>query len=210
MDIATTLEGKFGGSLAIPPEFLTKDMQPGHVEDAGTWHRRARERRKRMDKYMWDSERGMYFDYNTDKRERTTYESATTFWALWARIASPRQAADMVVKALPLFEELGGLAAGTERSRGLCGLHRPNRQWDYPYGWAPQQILAWDGLWHYGYDADAIRLVYKWLFMVTKAFNDFNGVVVEKYDVTRPDHPHKVLAEYGNQGSDFKGVPREG
>ena len=46
--------------------------------------------------------------------------------------------------------------------------------------------------------------------MVTKAFVDFNGVVVEKYDVTRPIDPHKVAAEYGNQGADFKGVPREG
>ncbi|TKA38487.1 Neutral trehalase, partial [Cryomyces minteri] len=31
-----------------------------------------------------------------------------------------------------------------------------------------------------------------------------------KYDVTRPVDPHKVEAEYGNQGSDFKGVAREG
>jgi len=62
----------------------------------------------------------------------------------------------------------------------------------------------------YGYDAEAQRLAYRWLFMVTKAFVDFNGVVVEKYDVTRKIDPHKVEAEYGNQGSDFKGVPREG
>lgn len=46
--------------------------------------------------------------------------------------------------------------------------------------------------------------------MVTKAFVDFNGIVVEKYDVTRPIDPHKVEAEYGNQGSDFRGVAREG
>ena len=28
-------------------------------------------------------------------------------------------------------------------------------------------------------------------------------------DVARPIDPHKVEAEYGNQGSDFKGVARE-
>ena len=43
-----------------------------------------------------------------------------------------------------------------------------------------------------------------------QAFVDFNGVVVEKYNVTRELDPHKVDAEYGNQGADFKGVPREG
>ena len=71
-------------------------------------------------------------------------------------------------------------------------------------------MLAWVGMQRYGYDAEAQRLAYRWLFMVTKAFVDFNGVVVEKYDVTRKIDPHKVEAEYGNQGSDFKGVPREG
>ena len=35
--------------------------------------------------------------------------------------------------------------------------------------------------------------------MVTKAFVDFNGIVVEKYDVTRPIDPHKVDAEYGSK-----------
>lgn len=46
--------------------------------------------------------------------------------------------------------------------------------------------------------------------MMTKAFVDYNGVVVEKYDVTRPMDPHRVDAEYGNQGLDFKGVAKEG
>ena len=45
--------------------------------------------------------------------------------------------------------------------------------------------------------------------MVAKTFIDFNGIVVEKYDVTRPIDPHKNEAEYGNHGSDFKGVARE-
>ena len=38
---------------------------------------------------------------------------------------------------------------------------------------------------------------YRWLYMITKAFVDYNGVVVEKYDVTRPIDPHRVDAEYG-------------
>ncbi|KAK6406443.1 alpha,alpha-trehalase nth1 [Oleoguttula sp. CCFEE 5521] len=46
--------------------------------------------------------------------------------------------------------------------------------------------------------------------MITKAFVDFNGIVVEKYDVTSRVDPHRVTAEYGNQGSDFKGVATEG
>lgn len=210
VDISRTIHVFFADQLSMPPEFCTAAMRPGQLETSAMWDRRSKKRRKAMDKYLWNEGKGMYFDYDTVKQEQTTYESATTFWAMWAGAASPRQAAALVIQALPKFEVFGGLVSGTEESRGVIGLSRPNRQWDYPYGWAPQQILAWTGMLRYGYNEEAERLAYKWLFMVTKAFFDFNGVVVEKYDVTRPIDPHKVDAEYGNQGSDFKGVAREG
>lgn len=208
-DIAHTIRAFFGDRLKVPAEFCTKGQQPDHVETSATWDRRAKRRRYLINKYLWNEEKGMYFDYDTVKQQQSTYVSATTFWAMWAGVSTPRQAAVMVSTALPQLEALGGLVAGTEESRGV-GLDRPNRQWDYPFGWAPQQMLAWTGLMRFGYEAEAQRLAYKWLYMITKAFVDFNGVVVEKYDVTRPIDSHKVEAEYGNQGGDFKGVAREG
>ncbi|KAI5462591.1 trehalase-domain-containing protein [Mariannaea sp. PMI_226] len=210
-DIARTIRNIFGDKLVIPAEFCAgTPYQPGEVLSSAVWDRRAKRRKLTMDKLMWDEEEGMFFDYNTKEQKRCTYETCTTFWALWAGIASPKQAADMVRKGIPKFEAYGGLLSGTEKSRGEVGLSRPNRQWDFPYGWAPQQILAWTGLLRYSFTEEAERLAYKWLFMITKAFVDFNGVVVEKYDVTRPVDPHRVDAEYGNQGLDFKGVAKEG
>ena len=209
-DIARTIRAIFGDKLSVPAEFCARGAQPGHVETSAIWDRRAKRRRALIDKYLWNEEKGMYFDYDTVKREQTTYESATTFWPMWSGVSTPRQAASTVATALPKLEAFGGLTSGTEHSRGHISLDRPNRQWDYPFGWAPQQMLAWTGLIRYGYEEEAQRLAYKWLYMITKAFVDFNGVVVEKYDVTRPIDPHKVEAEYGNQGGDFKGVPREG
>ena len=76
----------------------------------------------------------MYFDYDTIKREQTKYETATMFWAMWAGVASPHQAAALVIKALPKFEAFGGIVSGTEESRGAIGIERPSRQWDFPYG----------------------------------------------------------------------------
>jgi alpha,alpha-trehalase len=210
VDIARTIRTCFKDKLAIPPEFRTAVTMKIETESSSIWDRRARKRKRAMDMYLWDDERGMYFDYDTVKQERRTYESATTFWAMWAGLASPAQAAQLVRQALPKFEMYGGLVSGTEESRGDISLDQPTRQWDYPYGWAPQQMLAWTGLLRYGYQDEAERLAYKWLFMITKAFVDFNGVVVEKYDVTRPIDPHRVDVEYGNQGIDIKGVPREG
>ncbi len=207
-DIARTIHNFFGDKLAIPSDFRMADMP--EMEMSAVWDRRAKRRKAAIDKYLWNEEKGMYFDYDTVKGHQISYESATTFWAMWAGVSTPRQATAMVSRALPLFEALGGLASGSEISRGVTGLDRPNRQWDYPFGWAPQQMLAWTGLIRYGYQEEAERLAYKWLYMVTKAFVEFNGVVVEKYDVTVDIAPHKVNVEYGNQGIDFKGVAREG
>ncbi|OQN98613.1 Neutral trehalase [Cryoendolithus antarcticus] len=208
-DLGRCIRLYFNDRLEIPAEWRAKTHK-AEFETSSYWDRQARNRRRQMDKLMWSEEEGMFFDYNTKLKQQTGYESATTFWALWAGAATPRQAQTMVEKALPKFEALGGLVSGTEKSRGAVGLHRPNRQWDFPFGWAPQQILAWTGLLRYGFDDDAQRLAYRWIYMVTKAFVDFNGVVVEKYDVTQAVDPHRVTAEYGNQGSDFKGVATEG
>jgi alpha,alpha-trehalase len=209
-DIAFVIKTFFNDELVIPAEYCTSDMTPGQVEKSETWRERAQKRREAVDKYLWNDEKGMYFDYDTVNKEQRAYESATTFWAMWAGLASKEQAKLLVTKALPKLEMLGGLASGTLRSRGQTGLDRPNRQWDYPYGWAPQQMLAWDGLKRYGFTSQAARLAYRWLWMVTKAFYEHNGVVVEKYNVTTGTDSHKVDAEYGNQGSEFTGVAREG
>jgi alpha,alpha-trehalase len=209
-DIAWIIRTHFGDRLSIPTEFQTPENRNEKFEKSAAWDRRAKRRKVVMEKYMWSEKEGMFFDYDTAKRQRTHYESVTTFWSMWAGVATPRQAQELVDKALPKFDAFGGLVSGTEKSRGQINLERPNRQWDYPFGWAPQQMLAWVGLQRYGYHEVVQKLAYKWLYMVTKAFVDFNGVVVEKYNVTRELDPHKVEAEYGNQGSDFKGVPREG
>lgn len=209
-DIAAVIRTYFGDKLEIPIDFQTTEMKSCFLETSSSWERRARLRKLAIDKYLWNEEKGIFFDYDTIKEEQSTYETCTTFWALWAGVASPRQAAKLVRSAMPLFEATGGLVSGTEKSRGETSLRRPNRQWDYPYGWAPQQILAWTGLQRYGYFEEAQRLAYKWLFTITKSFVDFNGVVVEKYDVTRTIDPHRVDVEYGNVGSNFEGVVKEG
>ncbi|KAJ5739518.1 glycoside hydrolase family 37 protein [Penicillium manginii] len=127
--------------------------------------------------------------------------------ALWDRRAQFRRTQ---MDAYLWNEEKGLYLDYNVKTQQQMPLEKPNRQWDYPFGWAPHQIIAWNGLLNYGYQQDAQRLAYKWLFMMTKTFVEFNGVVVEKYDVTRSTDSHKVNAEYGNQGADFRGVSREG
>ncbi|RKO99631.1 hypothetical protein CXG81DRAFT_14251 [Caulochytrium protostelioides] len=161
-----------------------------------------------VQQYLWNPERSLYFDYDCTSQRQSVYETVTTLWAMWAGLATPEQAAEMVPVALRLFEAEGGLVSGTEASRGRIGLDRPNRQWDYPYGWAPHQMLAWPALKKYGFVDEARRVAYRWLYTITKSFVDFNGVVPEKFDVV--DMTHKVNVEYGNVGADFHFVVKEG
>jgi alpha,alpha-trehalase len=44
--------------------------------------------------------------------------------------------------------------------------------------------------------------------MISKNAHDYHGIVPEKFDVVR--RSHEVFAEYGNVGSDFSYITREG
>ena len=201
VDIAHFIKDVCDGQLELPD---------GSIETSMVWVQAADRRKLLADKFLWNEDRGMYFDYDFIADQQSSYESVTTLWPLWSEMASPQQAARLVQVALPKFEEAGGLVSGTKESLGTgdLTLNRPNRQWDHPFGWAPHQMLAWHGLYAYGFHADARRLAYRWLYMITSAFSDFNGVVPEKFDVVKMSH--KVDVEYGNVGTDFKMVPREG
>ena len=209
-DIAHAIRTEFDDRLEVPAAFCTPGQEAGRLESSSIWDRRARKRKLLIDKFMWNEDQGLYYDYDTVKRKQSDYESATSFWALWCGVASPRQAALLVEKGLPRFECAGGLSSGTQSSRGPVSAEHPQKQWDYPHGWAPHQVLAWDGLKRYGYHEEAERLIYRWLHMITRISADYNGTVVEKYDVTQLDRAHKVGAEYGNQGLAFQGVPQGG
>ncbi|KAJ7024752.1 alpha,alpha-trehalase-neutral trehalase [Mycena alexandri] len=224
MDIGTAIREVFDDELELEEDFAlapfppsvesyarpmsTRERSKARAQTSQEWFVRAEWRRGIIDKYLWNESKNLYFDYDTEKETQILYESVTAFWALWAGCASEEQAWQLVTKSLKKFEVLGGVVSGTEESRGKISLDRPNRQWDYPYAWPPHQIMIWVGLERYGYLEEAQRLAYRFLYMMTTAFVDFNGVVPEKFDAVRLSH--LVDAEYGNQGIDFKMVPREG
>jgi len=57
-------------------------------------------------------------------------------------------------------------------------------QWDAPFGWAPLQLFAGEGLRRYGFAADAERVARAFLSMLVEDF-ERRGTLVEKYDVER-------------------------
>ena len=210
-DVEYVIGTIFNDNFEVPQEFRQNTSLDNRVgEQSYFWGKAAADRKELIDNLLWNEQKGLFFDFNAASKEQTTYESVTTFWAMWSGVASEQQASLLIENALPLFEKAGGLCVSTERSRGPIDATHPQKQWDYPYGWPPHQLFAWEALEKYGYKDDMERIIYRWLYMMITVFVNFNGTVVEKYNVTQVQRAHKVVAEYGNQGSHFKYAPLEG
>jgi alpha,alpha-trehalase len=150
----------------------------------------------------------LYFDFNLKLNKQSQFVAASTLAPLWANLCTEKQAEQLVKNAIPLLKERGGIAGCTKESIGEISKDQPQRQWDYPNGWAPHQMMIWKGLINYNYHNEAQELIYRWLFMITRNAVDYNGTIPEKYDVV--DATHKVFAEYGNVGTDFQYITQEG
>ncbi len=138
------------------------------------WDKLAENRKARINRLLWSEERGLYLPYNYKRKTHHAYPFLTTFYPLWAKIATPQQAA-AVADNLPLFESKGGLMA----SSAATGC-----QWDAPYGWAPLQWIAVEGLRNYGYHEEADRIAKKFTSLIEKEYQR-TGHIYEKYDVDK-------------------------
>jgi len=167
-----------------------KDLQAmsqilGRKDDEQKWQQRAEERKDRIQKYLWDPARRLFFDYNFSTGARSSYEYITTFYPLWAGLATPEQAQDLVYN-LGIFEQPGGLVMSTTEA-GV--------QWDYPYGWAPTQIIAVEGLRRYGFNREANRISYSFLATIAENFRH-DGTIREKYNVVTRSSESNIQAGY--------------
>jgi alpha,alpha-trehalase len=155
----------------------------GHAEDAKKWNQRAEARKQLISRYLWNQEQGLFFDYNFQTHTMSNYLYASTFYPLWAGLATQEQA-KAVDSNLKIFNQPGGLPMST---------YDTGAQWDLPYGWGNIEMLAIDGLRRYGYNADADRVSYEFLLTVAQNFRR-DGNIREKYNVvTRSSEAHVEL-----------------
>jgi alpha,alpha-trehalase len=163
-------------SLLYLMEFQTAEILRilDRPADATTWEKRAQDRAGHINQLMWDEQSGLYFDYEFVHHRLRHYPYLTTFYPLWAGIATKDQAA-AVVRNLGMFERPGGLQTSINAS---------GNQWDSPFGWAPIEMIAVEGLRRYGYEAEANRISREWLSLVLEQYQQ-SGIIVEKYDVVR-------------------------
>ena len=165
-----------------------KDMEQislwlGRNNDAKRWNARAEARKTLITKYLWNAEQGQFFDFNFMTKRMSSYQYASTFYPLWAGLATPEQA-KAVAENVKQFDRPGGLPMSNNDT---------GAQWDLPYGWGNIEMIAIAGLRRYGFNADADRISYEFLSTVAENFRR-DGNIREKYNVvTRSSESHVEL-----------------
>jgi alpha,alpha-trehalase len=157
----------------------------GKPAEAAKWNAAADARKAAINKYLWNAGKGMYFDYDFEKGEQSSYNYITTFYPLWAGVADAAQTA-AVEKNLKLLEQPGGIAMSDTNS---------GTQWDLPFGWAPASWIAIDGLVLSGDAADALRTSQKFSKTIEEGF-DHDKTIREKYNVVSGNADVDVATGY--------------
>lgn len=163
----------------------------GNEEESQLWHERAIKRAKQINYYCWDEDLGYYFDYNFVTNRARPYIFATTFYPLWAGIATPEQAKRVVLN-LPALEAPGGL---------LTSAYVTGNQWDAPFGWAPLHYFAIHGLLRYGYQKEALRVAHKFLSLIHDEFIKHQAIF-EKYNVSSRTKEIKSFLKFGYESNE--------
>jgi len=163
----------------------TMSRELGRNKEADDWKSKANARQKEIVAWLWDAQRGEFFDYKVSEKKRSVYEYASTFYPLWVGLATKEQAA-AIAKNLDHFKRPGGL---------LTSPYETGAQWDAPYAWAPLELIAVEGLRRYGYEDQANRLSYEFLSNVAENFRR-DGTIREKYDAVHRSAEAAVKSGY--------------
>jgi alpha,alpha-trehalase len=157
----------------------------GRPLEARRWLTQAETRKKAIARYLWNPQAGRFNDYNFVTRKASSYRYLSEFYPLWAGLATPAQA-KKIEQQLPTFERQGGLAMSD---------HESGTQWDLPFGWAPTQWFAVEGLRKYGFIEDSTRIAGKFRHTVEANYL-LDGTIREKYNVVDGSANIAVAAGY--------------
>jgi alpha,alpha-trehalase len=157
----------------------------GKPEDAALWDRRAKKRDEAIQRYLWDAKDGVYQDYDFYHGRRSSYAYISSLYPLWAGVATREQAQQVVAK-LDLFQRPGGMSMSNLDS---------GMQWDEPFGWAPTNWIATDGLQLAGFREEAKKNARAFDATIDEGFAA-DGTIVEKYNVVTGNSNVRVSTGY--------------
>jgi alpha,alpha-trehalase len=149
---------------------------------------RLAKRKKAIQHYCWNEEKGFYFDYHFKDQKQSGCFTLAAVFPLFFDMATKEQSISIAEQIKEKFLYPGGL---------LTTLNNTGQQWDAPNGWAPLQWMAYKGLKNTGHLELANRIKQNWVQNNERVFAA-TGKMMEKYNVT--DSATKAGGgEYPNQ-----------
>ena len=148
-----------------------------NISSAEKYKSLANQRKKAINTYCWNEEKGFYFDYDcVENKQKDSWTLAASF-PLYFKIASAKQAEKIAQNLKERFLVNGGLVTTTETT---------NQQWDAPNGWPPLHWIAIKGLANYNHSELATEIAKRWMQLNEKVYES-TGKMMEKYNVAATD-----------------------
>lgn len=167
MDFTPRFEGRCPDFIAIDlnsnlylyEKILSEIAQLRNYQNEPDWDSLASVRKELVNQYCWNSERGIYMDYDYINKRHSKVAAATAFSPLYAGIASEEQANSMV-ENIALFETPYGIKTCEDSEQDIV------YQWDHKSIWPPMQMLAIIGLKNYHHEKAAKRIAENYIAMI--------------------------------------------
>jgi alpha,alpha-trehalase len=145
----------------------------GQTSKAIQYRKNAEKRKAAVIKYCWDPQAKYFFDYDLKEKKRTGRWVQAGQFPLFAKLATPGQAAGVAEQVREKFLKDGGV---------VTSLYNTGEQWDAPNGWAPLEFITVKGLMNYQYESLARTIAERWMALNEKVFGA-TGKMLEKYNV---------------------------
>jgi alpha,alpha-trehalase len=133
----------------------------------------ADKRKNAINKYLYNSADGWYYDYSISKKARDHEKTIAGFTPFFFEIAPKEYSQRAATTIKRQFLKPGGI---------LTTLRNSGQQWDAPNGWAPLQWMTIKGLENYGYNSLAKETATRWIHLNIKVYQA-TGKLMEKYNV---------------------------
>ena len=133
--------------------------------EAGQWRERAERMREAVNRWCWNEEEGIYYDYHAREGHQIPVKYVGAFATLWAKVADRRQAERLVREHLlnpAEFWRPNPLPALAATEPGyveghLDDEHLPCCSWR-AHTWMPTNYYTFQGIRQYGFDKEAREL----------------------------------------------------
>jgi neutral trehalase len=145
--------------------------------EVSKYQKLADELKASLNKYLWDDEKGFYFEYDSaNSKLRNEYGFISSAYALWAHIYDVNKPAelDKLAKTFSYITNNFNGAKGLWASNVETGI-----QWDKPYVWPVQQGMVVKGLIYYAHrlndaDIELAQQMYEFAVKVAAKYVDSN------------------------------------